>query len=138
MDLWALFSSAFLSSTLLPGGSEIVLSLLAANTETSRIMLITTATLGNTLGGMTSLFIGYKIPNRLIQESKQQQAISMINRWGYPALLFSWLPFIGDPLCLAAGWLRLPLFGSILFITIGKLLRYIAIVYLASPILNLI
>lgn len=138
MDLWALFTSAFISSTLLPGGSEIVLSFLATNTENSRIILITTATLGNTLGGMTSLFIGYKIPNRLTQDPKQRPAIKIINRWGNSALLFSWLPIIGDPLCLAAGWLRLPLLNCVIFIAIGKLLRYIAIVYLTTPLLNMI
>lgn len=137
MDLWTLFTSAFLASTLLPGGSEIILGFLATSNETSKITLITTATLGNTLGGMTSLFIGYKIPNRLVQKSGHQYAITMINRWGNPALLFSWLPIIGDLLCVAAGWLRLPLLNCVIYIALGKLLRYIAIVYLATPLQNL-
>ncbi|MFA5663117.1 YqaA family protein [Castellaniella sp.] len=46
-------------------------------------------------------------------------------RLGPPALLLSWLPIVGDPLCAVAGWLRLPFWRSILYMAIGKCLRYI-------------
>ncbi len=46
-------------------------------------------------------------------------------RFGPAALLFSWLPIVGDPLCGVAGWMRLPLFTSIIFMAIGKFLRYL-------------
>jgi len=39
--------------------------------------------------------------------------------------LFSWLPVVGDPLCGVAGWMRLPLLPCIIFMTIGKFLRYL-------------
>jgi membrane protein YqaA with SNARE-associated domain len=39
-------------------------------------------------------------------------------------LLLSWLPAIGDPLCVLAGWLRLPFWPSVLYMAIGKFLRY--------------
>jgi len=47
------------------------------------------------------------------------------DRFGPAALLFSWLPIVGDPLCGVAGWMRLPLFSSIVFMAIGKFLRYL-------------
>jgi membrane protein YqaA with SNARE-associated domain len=129
MELWGLFTSAFISSTLFPGGSEVVLGLLASNTEISRLTLIAVATLGNTLGGMSSWLIGFLLPSI---EEKHQSALSRIKRWGSPVLLFSWLPVIGDPFCLVAGWLRLSFWKSLFFIATGKLIRYIAVIYLVA------
>lgn len=45
-------------------------------------------------------------------------------RFGPPALLLSWLPGVGDPLCAVAGWLRLPFWPSVCYMAIGKFLRY--------------
>ena len=39
-----------------------------------------------------------------------------VQRWGAAALLFSWLPLVGDALCVAAGWLRLHWLPCTLFI----------------------
>ncbi len=129
MELWGLFTSAFISSTLLPGGSEIVLGLIASNTEISKLILITVATLGNTLGGMSSWLIGFLLPSL---EEKHQPSLDRIKHFGSSVLLLSWLPIIGDPLCVAAGWLRLPFWKSLLFIATGKLLRYVAVIYFVT------
>lgn len=48
---------------------------------------------------------------------------------GVPILLLSWLPVVGDGFCFAAGWLRLPFWGSLAAIAAGKAARYAAIVY---------
>jgi len=129
MELWGLFTSAFISSTLLPGGSEVVLGLIANNTEISKLTLVSVATLGNTLGGMSSWLIGFLLPSL---EEKHQAALDRIKRFGSPVLLLSWLPIIGDPLCAAAGWLRLSFWKSLFFIATGKLLRYIAVITFVS------
>ncbi|MCG8092638.1 MAG: hypothetical protein JAZ17_03250 [Candidatus Thiodiazotropha endolucinida] len=47
-----------------------------------------------------------------------------VKRYGTPILLFSWLPVIGDPLCLAAGWSGVRLLPATLLIGLGKALRY--------------
>jgi membrane protein YqaA with SNARE-associated domain len=46
---------------------------------------------------------------------------------GTTALLLSWVPLIGDALCIAAGWLRLPPLRSAVMMAIGKGARYLAI-----------
>ena len=136
MSLWFLFLSAFISSTLFPGGSEAVLAYLSSEAEYSLTILILVATLGNTLGAMTSWGVGslisIKYSTEKLAKEGQQKAVERLQRYGSPVLLLSWLPVIGDPLCLAAGWLRIHWLQSLLFITIGKLLRYIVVVYLAS------
>jgi len=110
---------SFLSATLLPGGSELVLLALVMRHPEQTAAAFTLATLGNTLGGLSSYLIG-----RLIPQKKQLKGLSVMQRWGSPALLLSWVPLIGDPLCVAAGWLRLNPLWSLLFIAVGKFARY--------------
>jgi membrane protein YqaA with SNARE-associated domain len=125
--LWELFISALISSTLLPGGSEALLIYHAVQQIEPPILLLIVATTGNSLGGMLSWGMGrwlvWRFPARQL-EQKHQTAIERFQHWGSPALLFSWLPIIGDPLCLAAGWLKTHWLPALLFIVIGKALRY--------------
>jgi len=48
------------------------------------------------------------------------------DRLGPMTLLLSWLPVVGDPLCAVAGWLRFAFWPSVLYMAIGKFLRYVA------------
>jgi membrane protein YqaA with SNARE-associated domain len=133
-SLWSLFGSAFISSTILPGGSEAVLAYLAGDSAYAPLTLLSVAAVGNTLGGMTSWGLGWlialKVPARDLLKPEQQRAVERIQRWGSPLLLLSWVPVIGDPLCVAAGWLRLSWWVSLLFIGAGKTARYAVLLYL--------
>ncbi|MDN3615135.1 MAG: YqaA family protein [Vibrio gallaecicus] len=122
--LWVLFFSGFLSATLLPGGSEAGLIATLSLNQFSTALIIVIATLGNTLGGLTNYWLGLWLPNRTQSEKHGHKAMSWLSKYGYWTLLFSWLPIIGDPLCLAAGWLRMKFLPSLVLITIGKGLRY--------------
>ncbi len=129
--LWGLFLGSFFGSTLLPGGSEVLLALLAANGQHDTLTLLGVATLGNTLGGMSSWLIGRilacRYPTQEITHPRRLRAIQHIHKWGSPLLLFSWLPIIGDPLCVAAGWLRINGALALVFIAVGKAARYAVI-----------
>ncbi len=72
------------------------------------------------------------VPPALNKGDKHQPAIERIRRWGSPVLLLSWLPVIGDPLCVAAGWLRIHWLLSLVLIGIGKTVRYLVVIYLFS------
>ncbi len=128
--LWGLFASAFLASTLIPGGSELALLYLSNEAVFSAQSLLMTATMGNTLGGMSSWLIGWFLSSKTLDEIKYRPALVRIQRWGAPVLLFSWLPLIGDPLCVVAGWLRLGFIKSLFFIGLGKFLRYVVVLSL--------
>lgn len=134
LSLWGLFLSAFVSSTLFPGGSEVVLGVLAAERHYDPWLLLAIASLGNTLGALTTWLLGYWLARRFPPErhlsTNRQRAVAWLRRWGSPALLLSWLPVVGDPLCFAAGFLRLPFLASLLFIALGKAARY-AVILLA-------
>ena len=127
VSLGALFVSSFLAATLLPGGSEAVLFGVLKLHPDQLWAALAVATLGNTLGGMSSWLIG-----RLIPPTKPLKGLDTVRRWGSPVLLLSWVPLLGDPLCVAAGWLRLNPWWSMLFIALGKFARYWVIAVLAA------
>ncbi|MDO6562024.1 YqaA family protein [Amphritea sp. 1_MG-2023] len=130
--LWGLFFSSFIASTLMPGGSEVLLGYLAAQPDAQPMLLLLIASVGNSLGGMVTYWLGVWLSRRWAvaqpRTINQQRALSLLRRFGAVALLFSWLPFIGDPLCLIAGWLRCRWWLSLVFIISGKTLRYLLIV----------
>ena len=130
VGLGSLFASAFLSATLLPGGSELVLALLADANNHNGLLLLAVASAGNTLGGMTSWLIGRLIPPGRLQRPGLHPSIDRIRKYGRPVLLLSWVPIIGDPLCVAAGWLRVSWQWALLYIALGKTARYAVVLLL--------
>ncbi|MGZ4958086.1 MAG: YqaA family protein [Methylomonas sp.] len=128
-----LFVSAFISSTVAPGGSEAVLAYLVNQQSSSVTQLVLIATIGNTLGALTTWWFGIwaskKYPAETLLNDSRQKSLQTVRSWGGWALLFSWLPIVGDGLCFAGGWLRLSLYSSFIAIFVGKALRYIAVAY---------
>lgn len=122
----SMFGSSFLSATLLPGSSEALLVALLIAKKTSVYGLLLAASLGNTLGGLTNILIGRLLPLKR-QGRWHDTAMTWLHRLGPAALLFSWLPVIGDLLCVLAGWLRFTWLPAMLFLAVGKTLRYIVI-----------
>ncbi|MFS2225361.1 YqaA family protein [Pantoea sp. B65] len=123
----SLFASSFLSATLLPGSSEVLLVALLITGQSSVIGLIFIAALGNTLGGLTNIFLGRLLPRKNQQGRWHDTAMTWLHRLGPAALLFSWLPLVGDLLCVMAGWLRFSWLPVVLYLAIGKTLRYIVV-----------
>lgn len=133
LGIIGLFISAFISSTIAPGGSEVVLAYLVSQQTLPILQLVLIATAGNTLGALTTWWLGTwtskKYPAETVLSTDKQKSLQAIRTWGGWALLFSWLPIIGDGLCFAGGWLRLSLTSSVLAIALGKCLRYFAVAY---------
>lgn len=125
--LIGLFVSAFVSATLLPGGSELLLFAWVQAHPEQRLLALLVTTAGNTLGGMTTYGCGRLLPQR-VEARLTPSALGWLHRLGPLALLLSWLPVVGDGLCLAAGWLRLNLLASAAYMLIGKAVRYALIV----------
>ena len=119
-----LFLGGFLSATLLPGGSEAALVATLNLHRYSPVTVIWIATLGNTLGGMVNYGLGKWLPNRTLLNHRGQKSLVWLKKYGYWTLLCSWMPIIGDVLCVAAGWLGMKCLPSLCFIFIGKAMRY--------------
>ena len=138
--LSTVFVISFISATLLPLGSEpAVFGLVKLNPDLFW-WAIAVATLGNTLGGMVSWWMGYGAHHAvdLVRNAKQaddqptsmsdkmnSRALKWLERLGPKACLLSWLPGVGDPLCAVAGWLKMPLLPCAAYMAIGKLIRYV-------------
>ncbi|PDO84120.1 YqaA family protein [Kosakonia pseudosacchari] len=128
LSLLSLFSSSFLSATMLPGNSEVVLVAMLISHVSQPWLLVVIATMGNSLGGLTNVILGRFFPQRKTSRW-QEKATDWLKRYGAAALLLSWVPVIGDLLCLLAGWMRLSWGPVVIFLCLGKALRYLAIAF---------
>lgn len=127
-SLGTVFVVSFISATLLPMGSEpVVFGLISLNPDLFW-QVIAVATLGNTLGGALDWWLGYgahRVADRYRSSSVHLHALDWLQSLGPRACLLAWLPIVGDPLCAVAGWLKLPFWPCLLYMAIGKFLRYL-------------
>jgi membrane protein YqaA with SNARE-associated domain len=123
LDLWALLIGSFLAPTLVPGAAESLILLLAQDQRYPVPELLAVATLGNTLGGLSNWALG-SFAARRWSPVGSPRVQAWVARFGSPVLLLSWMPLVGDALCLAAGLLRLNFWRSLLCIAAGKMVRY--------------
>lgn len=134
-----LFLLGFFAATILPLGSEWLLAALLLEGFDPAIC-VSLATAGNTLGALTTYAIGiwggpWLIERILrINPERRRQAEQIYARYGLWSLLLSWVPIIGDPLCLVGGLMRVRIPHYLILVSIGKYVRYqaIALIVLAS------
>ncbi len=125
----ALFVLSFLAATVLPLGSEWLLITLIVNSFDPGAV-VAVATVGNFFGACTTYGVGLWgsafLLQRLLRIDREQRerATVLFRRYGSWSLLLSWLPIVGDPLCLVAGSLRCNFFLFSALVFIGKLVRY--------------
>ena len=136
MEYLLLLSTSFLSATLLPMGSEALLLFYSQDTSLPLFWLWAVASIGNTLGGCVNWWLGVyveRFQDRRWFPCSQKQLVTAkthFAQYGLVSLLFSWLPVVGDPLCLIAGTLRTPFLRFLLLVFIGKAIRYFFLLYL--------
>jgi len=59
-----------------------------------------------------------------LKDTTNKRAQAWFSRYGIWSLLLSWVPIVGDPLTLVAGVMQVSIGRFLLFVTIGKVLRY--------------
>lgn len=137
LALGGLFSSAFISSTIAPGGSEAVLAYMVKADQYDLAALLAIASIGNTLGSLTTWWLGTLAAKKKSAESlmspSKQQALTWVRQYGHWSLLLAWLPLVGDGLCFAGGWLKLAFIPACIAILAGKTLRYTIVAAMFSP-----
>ena len=126
----SLFFMSFLASTLLPLGSEWLLVMMLASGY-DPVSSVAIATVGNYLGAVVTYLIGIAGGKWLVEKvlrvspEQQERARNYYRRFGAYSLLFSWVPIIGDPLCLVGGMLRTNFWFFSLLVATGKFARYV-------------
>ena len=118
-SLASLLGASFLASTLIPISSEAALFAVLKLHAGLAWPALGVATLGNTLGGLTTYLIG-----RYFGSKKPLTQLERVRRYGSPLLALAWLPFVGDGLCLAAGWVKLNWVAVALWSAAGRFARY--------------
>ena len=125
LELSGLFFSAIISSTILPGSSEIYVVSLINFSYHSKYLILTIATLGNSIGSMITFYMGFLFKRYKPTSYKVNKLVLKYGEW---SLLLSWMPLIGDIICIVAGYFKLNPIRSLLIIIFSKSLRYIFII----------
>ena len=126
--LSTVFVVSFISATLLPLGSEPVVFGLIKLNPAMFWPVVLVATAGNTLGGAVTWGMGWashRVVDKYHHSAHHVRALDWLKRIGPKACLMAWLPGVGDPLCAVAGWLRMPFWPCLIYIAVGKFLRYV-------------
>ncbi len=137
----ALLIVSFLAATVLPIASEWLLAALVTQAVDPGAA-VATATLGNTLGAVTTWALGiwggpYILRRWLrIDARGRRRAERWYARWGSWSLLMAWAPIVGDPLCFVGGILRIPLWRFTLLVAAGKTARYAAIAWVTLKLIS--
>lgn len=87
-------------------------------------------TLGNWLGGVTTYFLGrlakwewlektFKVKRETLDKQKK-----LIDKYGVWIALISWVPVIGDVVCLALGFYKSPAVWTMFLLLVGKFGRF--------------
>ena len=131
---WGLLLSSFLSATVLPFSSEAVLAgMIYAGGDPWKAVAV--ATFGNTMGGISSYWIGHLGKVEWMQkylgvgEEKLDRWLPRVQRYGSFFAILSFAPVVGDVIPLGLGFLRANMWFTCLWMAIGKLLRYAAIMW---------
>lgn len=134
--IWGVSLVAFLGATLVPISSEVAV-IVALKTGMSPWHVFLAASAGNAAGASLDYLLGYafarRVESRLNRNLGGRRALRWSQQYGKWSLLGSWLPVVGDPLCLAAGLFRIsvPFFA---LVGIGtRVLRYLLLIQLFPP-----
>ena len=76
--LWTLFTSALISSTVLPGGSEALVVFGMHEFQTHLWIVVFVATAGNTLGALITYGMGRLIPNK----KQEARSLELLKKYG--------------------------------------------------------
>ena len=135
-----LFVVSFIASSIVPLAVEAFVILTLKNGFSPWLVLLV-STAGGYLWSVTNYYIGKKGGEFLfskyfkVSHKKIKKAEKLYSKWGSPILFFSWIPFIGDPLTVVAGILKIR-FGYFSFwVIFGKAVRFFFLIQAALLIL---
>ena len=131
---WGMFVSAFLACSFFPFSSEVVMSGLQA-AGLNPIPLVIYGSIGNVLGSLFNYGVGRLgkmewIEKYLhVKKEKLDQAERFMAGRGAWMGFFAFIPILGSAITIVLGLTRANIIISTISITIGKVLRYVLLVY---------
>ena len=125
-----LYISALLAGSIIPFSSELVMIALV-KVGLNPALCVLAATLGNTIGGMTCYYMGHLgkvdwIENYFkVKKEKIEKMQHFLQGKGALMAFFAFLPFVGEVIAIALGFMRSNILLTTLSMFVGKLIRYI-------------
>ncbi len=127
-----LFFWSLVAATFFPVSSEVFLAgMIQQNSKIIILSAVIVATIGNVIGGIITFYMGWKGGDIALKKMSEknikryQKAEKIVNKYGTYSMALSWVPFIGDFIVLFGGIFKLSIIPSIIWMTIGKFLRYL-------------
>ena len=134
LGYFGLFIASFLAATVVPFSSEVVFTALVYN-GLDPWNAVFVATAGNWLGGLSCYYLGRIGKIEWIEkylhvkkESLDKAQHFMADRGAWMGF-FAFLPLLGSAITIVLGLTRANIVISVISITIGKVLRYVLLVY---------
>lgn len=131
---FGMFVAAFMAGSFFPFSSEVVMTtLFFAGTPWGELLVW--GTLGNVLGSLFNYGVGSLGREEWITRyckvspEKLERGRNYVQRYGPPAGLLGWVPLLGSVVTVALGFMRANICLSMLYITIGKFVRYWLLLY---------
>ncbi|OQX20646.1 MAG: hypothetical protein BWK75_04645 [Candidatus Altiarchaeales archaeon A3] len=131
-ELIGLLLGCFLSSSILPLPSEPIIIFSVKFQPVIYVFVF--ALIGSVGGAMLNYVIGIKGIKWLVKrEGEKEKKLEMwFSKYGIFVLLaVPWIPFVGDPLTIVAGALKMDLKKFIFWITVGKVIKISVVIYAA-------
>ena len=138
-----LFISALLAGSIIPFSSELVMIALV-KVGLSPVLCVIAATLGNTVGGMTCYYMGrlgkvdwiekyFKVKKEKVEKMQQ-----FLQGKGALMAFFAFLPFVGEVIAIALGFMRSNIWLTTTSMFTGKLIRYVLMLLVLQGIISVV
>ncbi len=132
LEFFIIFFSAFGAATILPIYSEATV-VYYLNSGYSKLLILLSAGLGNSLGSILNYYLGkkgieYLLNKGYVKENSLKRAEIIFKKFGGFALLLSWAPVIGDPLTFIAGSLHYDIKKFVIIVAFAKFVRYLFLI----------
>lgn len=131
---WGMLITAFIAGSFFPFSSEAVMTgLLAAGLDPWGLIIY--GTIGNVAGGMFNYFVGRQGKIEWIEKylHVKKEDLDKAHRFlaGHGAWMgfFAFLPVLGSAITIALGLMRSNVVITFIAITLGKLFRYVVLIY---------
>lgn len=134
LALAGLFIGTFLAATILPFSSEAILIGYLKTTDYHWTSFFV-ASAGNLSGIIFNYYMGYYLDKWSEKKSMKirtamEKVHSYSEKYGKWALLFSGLPFIGDPLTIAAGYVKINFWFFLTVCGLIRIARYLVVMWI--------
>ena len=134
---WGMLLAAFLAGSFFPFSSEaVVVAMMASGLDPWLLMIY--GTIGNVLGSVVNYYVGRLgkmewIEKYLhVKKKNLDRAHRFVEGHGAWMGFFAFLPVIGSAITIVLGLMRSNIVVTFIAITLGKLFRYIILIYSAG------